>query len=195
MEPVSWWDPGACVEEAGGEMNVSLRRHVRPSKWTWKPSSKQWELRGVNKRSQPGRVLGNRGGREGAATEVGGKPEFSISRGWPLGQTLLQISRRGARRGGHEIWGSLEGSGGRCREGRPQLPHRDLPLPEPWPCLGEGALGGHRQPGPSSPASPPPPLSALCAGWACAGRLAHCQQLFLPQAAGSRDDWEGTGPN
>lgn len=151
---------------------------------------------GCEQRSQPGRVLRNRGGREGVATEVGGKPEVSISRGWPLGQTLLQIGRRAAGRGGHETWGSLEGSGGRCREGRPQLPHRDLPLPEPWPSLGEGAPGSHRQPGPLSPASRPPPLSALHTGWACAGRLAHCQQLFLRQAACSqRDDWEGTGPN
>lgn len=30
------------------------------------------------------------GGIEGAATEVGSKPELSISRWWPVGQTLLQ---------------------------------------------------------------------------------------------------------
>lgn len=52
-----------------------------------------------------------------------------------------------------------------------------------------GAQEGHRQPGSSSPASPPPPLSAWRSGWACAGRLARCQQFFLPRRQ------EGTGPN
>lgn len=64
------------------------------------------------------------------------------------------------------------------QEGRPRffiVTLRDLLLQKALPSPGGGLR--HRL---SVPSLPSTPLSAWRSGWACAGRLARCQQLFLP---------------
>lgn len=164
------------------------RSHARPLIRMWEPSSKQREpermegMEDENGGRWPAHALRNMGGREGAATEVGGKPELSISRGWPGGQMLLQLVEEELEGVALEF-GGFWGPWQMVQEGQAPFLYRDLPLQKPLPPLG----GGLREATGTQlfvPSLPSTPLSAWRSGWACAGRLAHCQQLFLQPRQG-----------
>lgn len=138
-------------------------------------------------KKRPGQALRNIGGREGAAVELGGKPEPSVSRGGQGTKRCCRVVGRSQRGGGPGIWGGLRKAGKTifppvtccCRSLSPPWV-RSSQRPQATCC--------------SSPASLPPSLSAWRSGWACAGSLVGCQQLFLQASSPAAEGGAGDRP-
>lgn len=117
------------------------------------------------------------GGKEGAATEVGGKPDFPLVEGgrWAKCCRVVEEELEGVAVGFGDLWRAVADNAGRTG---PIFSVCDLPLRKPLPSLGEG-LERPEAAQLLAPSLPSTPLSVWRSGWACAGRLAHCQQFFL----------------
>lgn len=187
------WDPGVCVEEAGGEMNMGLRSHARPPIRTWEPSQsiesrrgwRAWRMRmggagldapygtWVAEREQPHRWEANQ--------------NFPLVEGGQRARCCCSMAEEeleGVALQFGDLWGAAADGAGRAGPISPSGPAvtcRCRSLCPPW--VGAQALGC------LSPASPPP----LCLPGALGG---HAQGGW-PTASSSfcRRDREETGPN
>lgn len=116
-------------------MTVVLRRHVRPSKWTWKPSSKQCELWGVKK----GASLD-----ESSGTGVAGREQpqrweanqkFLLVEGGPWAKRCCRLAEEqpeGVAMRSGALWRAVVDGAGRAGPSFPTVTCRCRSLGPPW---------------------------------------------------------------